>query len=268
MTMQLSKAVFEIRHNNETSRILDNISLHVDKGELVCLLGPSGCGKSTLLKVLAGFNALSSGSLTVHGQPVTRPSPQRVILFQEYGLLPWRTVRQNVELGLENTLPRDQRTSVAQQHIEMVGLTPFADVYPAQLSGGMQQRTALARALAVNPEILLMDEPLGALDALTRLRMQSEIRDIWLRYRPTVVFVTHDVDEAVFLANRIVVMTPAPSQIQAIIPVPLEHPRDRTAPEFLRLRDAVFNEIGLKTLSVPSLIYSSSTVACIQKNNS
>lgn len=248
MTIQLDDAVFEVRHNGEASRILDHISLTVDNGELVCLLGPSGCGKSTLLKILAGFNTLSSGSLTVDDRPVTRPSPQRVILFQEYGLLPWRTVRQNVELGLENTLSRAERTLVAQQHIEMVGLTPFADVYPAQLSGGMQQRTALARALAVNPEILLMDEPLGALDALTRLRMQAEIRDIWLRYRSTVVFVTHDVEEAVFLANRIVIMTPAPSRIQAVIPVPLEHPRERTSPEFLRLRDTVLTEIGLKKL--------------------
>lgn len=245
MSIHLHEAVFQVTHNGETRRILDGISLTVAPGELLCLLGPSGCGKSTLLKVLAGFHPLSSGSFLVDGTPVTGPSPKRVILFQEYGLLPWRTVRQNVELGLEITHSRAQRAAVAAQHIAMVGLTPFQDVYPAQLSGGMQQRVALARALAVNPKILLMDEPLGALDALTRMRMQAEIRDIWLRCRPTVVFVTHDVEEAVFLANRICIMTPEPSRIQAEILIPLEHPRDRTSPAFLRLRDTVLMEIGL-----------------------
>lgn len=246
MSFILENAVFRVQRNGHSRRILDGINLTVDTGELVCVLGPSGCGKSTLLKILAGFYPLSEGSLLVNGRPVSRPSPQRVMLFQEYGLLPWRTVRHNVELGLEaGTLSRNERASRAAHFIDMVGLSHCADTYPAHLSGGMQQRVALARAMAVNPEILLMDEPLAALDALTRLRLQGEIRDIWLRCNPTVVFVTHDIEEAVFLATRILVMSTEPACIQAVIPVPLEHPRDRTSPAFLRLRDMVSSQIGI-----------------------
>lgn len=246
MSFVLQNGVFRVQRDAQTRNILDNINLTVDTGELVCILGPSGCGKSTLLKVLAGFYALSEGSLLVNGCPVSGPSPQRVMLFQEYGLLPWRTVRRNVELGLEaGPLTKSERTAKAAHFIDMVGLGRCADTYPAQLSGGMQQRVALARAMAVNPEILLMDEPLAALDALTRLRLQEEIRDIWQCCTPTVVFVTHDIEEAVFLANRILIMSPEPSRIQAIIPVPLKHPRDRTSPAFLRLRDHVSAQIGI-----------------------
>lgn len=246
MTILIQDAVYDVEEADGPRRILDGLSLAVDTGELVCLLGPSGCGKSTLLKIVAGFTPLLSGDLRVSGRPVTGPSPQRVILFQEYGLLPWRTVGRNVELGLEQRpLSRAERAAVAERYLEMVGLTACRDVYPAQLSGGMRQRAALARALAVNPEILLMDEPLGALDALTRLRMQEEIRDIWLRCRPTVVLVTHDVDEAVFLGGRVLVMTPDPARIRTEIVIPLEHPRDRSTPEFIRLRNAVLAAISL-----------------------
>lgn len=246
MSFVLENAVFRVQRNGQSRRILDNINLSVVTGELVCVLGPSGCGKSTLLKILAGFYPLSEGSLLVNNHPVSGPSPQRVMLFQEYGLLPWRTVRRNVELGLEaGSLPKHERTAKAAHFIDMVGLTHCTDAYPAHLSGGMQQRVALARAMAVNPEILLMDEPLAALDALTRLRLQEEIRDIWLRCTPTVVFVTHDIEEAVFLANRILIMSPEPSHIQSVIPIPLEHPRDRTSPAFLSLRDLVSAQIGI-----------------------
>lgn len=228
-------------------RALDQVNLKIDRGEFLCLLGPSGCGKSTLLNILAGFDKVSEGSITIGGTPVTKPSVKHVTIFQNYGLLPWRTVEKNVELGLESlSVPAAKRQEIAQKYLELVGLKEFSQSHPAELSGGMQQRVAIARALAVDPEIIFMDEPFAALDALTRMKLQDEISAINRSQHKTIIFVTHDIDEAVVLADRIVIMTPNPGRIKTIIPVDLHGQRDRTSPDFLRIRDHVFAEFALK----------------------
>jgi len=231
---------------------LEKIDMEIEKGEFVCLLGPSGCGKSTLLNLIAGFDVPTSGVIKINGEIVTKPSKNRIMIFQNYGLLPWRTVLKNVELGLEGEkLTKKERRFIAEEYIELVGLSAYKNHYPVQLSEGMQQRVALARALAVDPEILLMDEPFGALDAMTRMTMQDEIERIWKEKKKTILFVTHDIEEAVFLADRIVVMTPSPGKIKNVIKVPLPRKRDRTSPDFLKIRDSIFEEFGLKHCTEP-----------------
>jgi NitT/TauT family transport system ATP-binding protein len=197
---------------------LENISLAVAEREFVALLGPSGCGKSTLLYLIGGFLPIETGAIMVDGKPVAAPGPDRGIVFQHFALFPWKTVRANVLYGLERQgLPRPERESRAQTFIDMVGLTGFEDSYPSQLSGGMKQRAAIARTLAIDPDVLLMDEPFGALDAQTRHLMQSELLAIWQRSPKTVIFVTHDVQEAVYLAGRVAVMSARPGRIKAIV---------------------------------------------------
>lgn len=197
---------------------LDNVSLEVRNREFIALLGPSGCGKSTLLYLIGGFLPIEGGRIAVEGKPVVKPGPDRGIVFQHFALFPWKTVRANVLYGLERTgLPRKERERRADDYISMVGLRGFEDSYPSQLSGGMKQRTAIARTLAIDPKILLMDEPFGALDAQTRSLMQAELIRIWERTPKTVVFVTHDVQEAVLLADRVAVMSARPGQIKAIV---------------------------------------------------
>lgn len=228
---------------------LNHVSLDIDKGEFICLLGPSGCGKSTLLSMLAGFDQPTFGTVEIDGQPVKKPDIKRVTIFQNYGLLPWRTVEKNVELGLESLkIPKEQRYEIAMKQLQTVGLAEFADRHPSQLSGGQQQRVAIARALAVNPDILFMDEPFAALDAITRISLQDEISSICRNEHKTIIFVTHDIDEAVVLADRIVVMTPNPGQIETIIPVKLSQNlrKDRTCDDFLLIRDKVFKAFQLK----------------------
>lgn len=197
---------------------LENVSLEVGAREFVALLGPSGCGKSTLLYLIGGFLPIEGGAISVNGRPVTAPGPDRGIVFQQFALFPWKTVRANVLYGLERRgVPRAEREARAQAFIDMVGLTGFEDSYPSHLSGGMKQRTAIARTLAFDPEILLMDEPFGALDAQTRYLMQSELLKIWQRTPKTVIFVTHDVQEAVYLAQRVVVMSARPGRMIASV---------------------------------------------------
>lgn len=226
---------------------LDHVDLEIKQGEFICLLGPSGCGKSTLLNILAGFEGASAGTVTIDGQTVAKPSPKYVTIFQNYGLLPWRTVLKNVELGLEEQqLTADEREKIARHYLEVVGLQDFADSHPTELSGGMQQRVAIARALAVDPEIIFMDEPFAALDALTRMKLQDEVSAICREQKKTIIFVTHDIDEAVVLADRIVVMTPNPGQIKTILPVDLHGQRDRTSPDFWDIRERVFECFALK----------------------
>lgn len=226
---------------------LHKVNLEIEEGEFICLLGPSGCGKSTLLNMIAGFDRPTSGSVKIHGEVVTKPSENRITIFQNYGLLPWRNVLRNVELGLEaKNISKKERRQIAEEYIELVGLSAYKHHHPAQLSGGMQQRVALARALAVDPEILLMDEPFGALDAMTRMSMQDEIERLWQEKKKTIIFVTHDIEEAVFLADRIVIMTPSPGRIKSIIKVPLARKRDRTGNDFIKIRDRVFEEFGFK----------------------
>jgi NitT/TauT family transport system ATP-binding protein len=197
---------------------LERVSLEVREREFLALLGPSGCGKSTLLYLIGGFLPIETGKIVVEGKPVTGPGPDRGIVFQNFALFPWKTVRKNVLYGLERQgLPRQERESRAQSFIDLVGLTGFEDSYPSHLSGGMKQRVAIARTLAFDPHMLLMDEPFGALDAQTRSLMQTELLAIWQKTRKTVMFVTHDVHEAVYLADRVAVMTARPGRIKAIV---------------------------------------------------
>ncbi len=230
-----------------TFQALNHVNLEIKQGEFICLLGASGCGKTTLLQILAGFEKASSGSITINGEKVEKPNIQNITIFQNYGLLPWRTVVKNVELGLEaKRIPKEQRRELAMKYIRMVGLERFAKSYPRQLSGGMQQRVAIARALAVDPEIIFMDEPLGALDAITRMKMQEEILKIQREQNKTVIFVTHDIEEAVFLADRIVIMTPNPARVKEVVTVPLGVQRDRTSLDFIRVRNQVFEAFEMK----------------------
>jgi NitT/TauT family transport system ATP-binding protein len=197
---------------------LEDVSLEVRPREFLALLGPSGCGKSTLLYLLGGFLPTETGKILIEGKPVGAPGPDRGIVFQHFALFPWKTVRANILYGLERMgLPREEREARAQSFIDLVGLTGFEDSYPSQLSGGMKQRTALARTLAFDPKILLMDEPFGALDAQTRSLMQAELLGIWQRTPKTVIFVTHDVQEAVYLADRVAVMSARPGRIKAVV---------------------------------------------------
>ena len=202
---------------------LDHVSLEVRNREFVALLGPSGCGKSTLLYLLGGFLPVETGAIKIDGQPVAGPGPDRGIVFQHFALFPWKTVRGNILYGLERQgMPKEEREKRAQDFIELVGLGGFEDSYPSQLSGGMKQRTAIARTLAYDPKILLMDEPFGALDAQTRALMQSELLGLWQRTPKTVIFVTHDVQEAVYLADRVAVMSARPGRIKTIVDTKFE----------------------------------------------
>jgi ABC-type nitrate/sulfonate/bicarbonate transport system ATPase subunit len=215
---------------------LDNISLTIDAGELVSLVGPSGCGKSTLLRLLAGLEGAESGELFVGNDRITGPSAQRGLVFQDPNLFPWLTVRRNIQAGLvAQGVLREKRGEV-DEFLRLVGLEGFSSSYPHQLSGGMAQRAALARALVNHPRVLLLDEPLGALDAFTRMKMQDEVLRLWEARGTTMLLVTHDIDEAIYMSDRIVIMTPRPGRVERVIPVGLERPRHRNEPEFLRMR--------------------------------
>jgi len=223
---------------------LEDVSLEIGVREFVALLGPSGCGKSTLLYLIGGFLPVEKGAISIEGAPVAGPGPDRGIVFQHFALFPWRTVRANVRYGLEKLgLPRDEQERRAQGYIEMVGLRGFEESYPSQLSGGMKQRAALARTLAVDPKMLLMDEPFGALDAQTRSLMQGELYAIWERRPTTVLFVTHDVQEAVRLAQRVVVMSARPGRIKASVNVELDRadPHLYRSPAFAEKVDEIWN---------------------------
>ena len=212
---------------------LDGIDLTVAPGEFVCLLGPSGCGKSTLLNIVAGFVAPSAGSVFAGGRAVTAPGPDRAMVFQEYALFPWMTVAENVAFGLvEKGEPRARTEATVSGWLTKLGLQEFRNRYPRQLSGGMRQRVAIARALAIDSPTLLMDEPFGALDALTRRTLQDELLRIWGELRKTVLFVTHGIEESIFLADRVVVLTYRPGTVKRIVPIALPRPRDPSAPEF------------------------------------
>jgi NitT/TauT family transport system ATP-binding protein len=226
-----------VSEDNQTMEALSDISLSVENEEFICILGPSGCGKTTLLRIIAGLESASSGSITLDGAAITRPSPKMAMIFQEYSLYPWRTVEENVTLGMElRGVKKAERSAAAGKYLDLVGLSGFGKRHPHELSGGMRQRVAVARALAIEPSILLMDEPFGALDAQTRNRMQHELLRIWDKTKKTILFVTHSVDEAVFLADRIVVLTQRPGRIKEIVRIPGPHPRDRTGEEFGQLR--------------------------------
>jgi NitT/TauT family transport system ATP-binding protein len=227
--------VYEL--NGQKIEALRDASLVVTKGEFVCLIGASGCGKSTLLRIVAGFEPPSSGQALMWDKPVGGPAPDRGMVFQDYGLFPWLTVRQNIGFGPSSRgLPRAEVRDTVERFVTMVGLTRFADAYPHQLSGGMKQRVAIARVLANEAEMVLMDEPFGALDAMTRERLQDELLDIWQRTKLTVLFVTHSIEEAIFLADRVVVMEPGPGRIASEHLITLPRPRDVASPEFNEVR--------------------------------
>jgi ABC-type nitrate/sulfonate/bicarbonate transport system ATPase subunit len=220
-----------------TSRLaLGGISFSIAAGELVSLVGPSGCGKSTLLRLIAGLDVPDSGELLVGNEKIVGPSAERGLVFQDPNLFPWLTVRRNIEAGLAaRGVLREKRNEV-DEFMRLVGLEIFGNVYPHHLSGGMAQRVALARALINHPKVLLLDEPLGALDAFTRMRMQDEVLRLWENRRTTMLLVTHDIDEAIYMSDRIVIMTQRPGKIEQIIRIALERPRDRSSSDFLRLR--------------------------------
>jgi NitT/TauT family transport system ATP-binding protein len=248
MYIEIKDACKKYVQDGKEFTALDNVSLDIEKGEFICLLGPSGCGKSTLLNALAGFEKVNSGSVKIDGKEVTAPSINNITIFQNYGLLPWRNVLKNVELGLESKkVPKAERTAAAKKYLELVGLGGYEKRYPKQLSGGQQQRVSIARGLAVDPDIIFMDEPFGALDAITRMKLQEDILRISREEKKTVIFVTHDIEEAVFLADRIVVMMADPGRIKSIVTVPLHGYRDRTSGDFLRVRDKIFELFNMKT---------------------
>jgi ABC-type nitrate/sulfonate/bicarbonate transport system ATPase subunit len=218
---------------------LDRISLTMDAGELASLVGPSGCGKSTLLRLIAGLEAPDAGELIVGGEVITGPNAERGLVFQDPNLFPWLTVRKNIEAGLVARHVLHEKRHEVGEFMRLVGLETFADAYPHHLSGGMAQRVALARALINHPKVLLLDEPLGALDAFTRMRMQDEVLRLWQARRTTMLLVTHDIDEAIYMSDRIVIMTQRPGRIEQTIPVNLQRPRDRSSSEFLQLRGEI-----------------------------
>jgi ABC-type nitrate/sulfonate/bicarbonate transport system ATPase subunit len=226
---------------NVRTLALNAVSFSVAASELVSVVGPSGCGKSTLLRLIAGLDFPSSGELRVGVEAITGPSAERGLVFQDPNLFPWLTVRRNIQAGLVALgLLRDKRHEV-NEFIRLVGLEGFADVYPHHLSGGMAQRVALARALITHPKILLLDEPWGALDAFTRMRMQDEVLGLWQSRRTTMLLVTHDIDEAIYMSNRIFIITPRPGRVDRTIQVEIARPRDRGSAEFLRLRSEILH---------------------------
>ncbi|HEX5512118.1 MAG TPA: ABC transporter ATP-binding protein [Actinomycetales bacterium] len=228
----------------ETFVAVQGLDLKIARDEFITILGPSGCGKSTLLSMIAGFERPTAGTLLVDGEPVGGPSPDKGVVFQEFALFPWMTVRRNIAYGLrERKVPKDTQTRIVGQMLELVGLDHVADHYPRQLSGGLKQRVSLARVLANDPKILLLDEPFGALDEQRRVQLQDELLRVWEQDRKTALFITHSVEEAVVLGDRVVVMSAHPGRIKAIIDVDLDRPRDRNSDEFNAVRRHVAEEL-------------------------
>ena len=225
-------------------RVLDDINLDVAEGELVCLLGPSGCGKSTLLNIVGGFITPAAGTVTIDEERVVGPDPRRIFVFQERGVFPWLTVDENIAFGLLHATQSEKRERVAH-YVQLVGLAGFEKSYPRELSGGMKQRLEVARALAVDPDVLYLDEPFGALDSITRLQMRRELLRIWHAEKKTILFVTHDIEESVQLADRVVVLSARPGRVRRIVDIDIPHPRDLSDPRYIALRDEIFGEIGL-----------------------
>ncbi|MEC8630660.1 MAG: ABC transporter ATP-binding protein [Pseudomonadota bacterium] len=245
--IDVNDVVIRFGKGADTHLAVDKTEVTIEAGEFVCILGPSGCGKSTLLNAIAGYVKPSEGAVTVDGDTVHKPGPDRGMVFQQYSLLPWKTVYENVAFGPKMAgHSRTESGSIANTFLELVGLKKFGDRYPAELSGGMQQRVGIARALANYPSVLLMDEPFGALDAQTRLMMQESLLEIWRKFGTTVVFVTHDVDEAVFLADRVLIMSAAPGRIIEDVRIDLPRPRSTdmaSTPEYVKARQFCLDTI-------------------------
>ena len=237
---------FESKKTEKLS-VLEDINLTIEDGELVCLLGPSGCGKTTLLRLIAGLDQPTSGEIIANGEKVLKPSGDRAVIFQQYSLFPWLTVLQNVTFGLEMTkdVPKEENIAAAERYLTSVGLIDFKDSYPHELSGGMKQRVAIIRSLLNHSPILLMDEPFSALDMQNRHKLQEQLIGVWKRFENTIVFVTHDVDEAVFLADKIVIMDRNPGRIAEIIEVDIERIRKRDSPEFIALQESIVEKLDM-----------------------
>jgi ABC-type nitrate/sulfonate/bicarbonate transport system ATPase subunit len=236
----------------EEIRVLERINVEVEQGEFVCFVGPSGCGKTTLLNIIAGFLTATKGEVLVEGRPVQGPDPQRIFIFQEGGTFPWLSVRDNVGFGVAGKTATE-RQRIVQHYIDMVGLSGFEASYPRELSGGMRQRVEIARALAAAPEIIYMDEPFGALDFFTRLKMRADLLRIWEQERKTVLFVTHEIDEAIQLADRVVVLSRRPSTIQLIVPVTVARPRDPDSAVCLATRARILHAMGVSLRTASGL---------------
>lgn len=234
-------------------KALDSVSLDILDKEFVCVIGPSGCGKSTLLNMIAGLETPTSGSALLDDKRIAGPGPERGVIFQQYALFPWLTVQKNVEYGLKiQGVPSAKRREIARRYIEMVGLSDFCNAYPKELSGGMKQRVAIARGYSIDPEILLMDEPFGALDAQTRSQLQEALLSAWQKEKKTCVFITHDVEEAVLLAQRIVIMSARPGRIKEIVPVDIPYPRDQKTklnPRFNEIKNYIWDKVYQEYLS-------------------
>jgi ABC-type nitrate/sulfonate/bicarbonate transport system ATPase subunit len=248
-----TKGTLEIKHVSKSYRgrendvhVLDDINLSIKSGEFISIVGLSGCGKTTLLRLIVGLDSGYGGDILLDNRKLNGPSIDRGIVFQDHRLFPWLTVEKNVALGIVGKSEKEKQAIVAG-HLELVGLKGFEKSYPYQLSGGMSQRAAIARALVNQPEILLLDEPLGALDALTRMYMHKELERIWTEEKITMIMVTHDVEEAVYLSDKIVVMSAKPGRLQKVIPVPLARPRDRASLDFAEMKEKVLEEFMLHT---------------------
>jgi len=233
---------------------LNGVDLSIQDKEFVCVVGPSGCGKSTLLNMIGGLDTPTSGEILVDGKEVDGPSPKRGIVFQQYALFPWLTVEKNVQFGLKlQGMPRERMGQVTEKYLRAVGLENFAHSYPKELSGGMKQRVAIARAYAVNPEVLLMDEPFGALDAQTRVQLQTELLETWEHEQKTCFFITHDVEEAIILAQRVVIMSARPGRVKDIVDIDIPYPRDQAtkmSPRFLELKNDIWSQVYEEYLEV------------------
>jgi sulfonate transport system ATP-binding protein len=245
----MAEKILEINHvkkqfqlKGETIEVLEDIDFSVEKGSITAIIGGSGCGKSTLLKLITALEDITDGEIRIDGTVVKKPSDKTSMIFQDARLFPWLNVEENIDFVLPRSMKKSTRKEIVEPLIELVGLSQFKDAVPSQLSGGMQQRVSIARALATKPDILLLDEPFGALDAFTRMNMQQELLRIWGIDKTTMVIVTHDIDEAIFLSNQIVIMSDRPGRVKKIIPIKLPHPRNRSSIEFLEARRKVLIE--------------------------
>ena len=242
MTIEIKNICKSFEGKNKNLSVLKDINLTINDGELICLLGPSGCGKTTLLRLIAGLEQPSSGEIIANGELVKKPSGDRAVIFQQYSLFPWLTVLQNVTFGLEMTKKgtKEENIAAAERYLESVGLIDFKDSYPHELSGGMKQRVAIIRSLLNHSPILLMDEPFSAVDMQTRHKLQEQLIGVWKRFKNTIVFVTHDVDEAVYLADKIVILDKNPGRIASIVEVDIERPRRRDSREFIQIQESIY----------------------------
>ncbi|MBR3113121.1 MAG: ABC transporter ATP-binding protein [Methanobrevibacter sp.] len=248
MTIEIKNICKSFEGKNKNLSVLKDINLTINDGELICLLGPSGCGKTTLLRLIAGLEQPSSGEIIANGELVKKPSGDRAVIFQQYSLFPWLTVLQNVTFGLEMTKKgtKEENIAAAERYLESVGLIDFKDSYPHELSGGMKQRVAIIRSLLNHSPILLMDEPFSAVDMQTRHKLQEQLIGVWKRFKNTIVFVTHDVDEAVYLADKIVILDKNPGRIASIVEVDIERPRRRDSREFIQIQESIVKDLDME----------------------